>query len=96
MNPARSVFAALVLDAWLGETHRLHLPVGSGRVAQTLERHLHADSILCGVLAAVLLRAPFSMLTLLIDRVPDHETAWTRPEVVLTSLTAMHPAETVA
>jgi adenosylcobinamide-phosphate synthase len=71
MITALVVFAALVLDALLGEPRRWHPLVGFGRLAQALERRLHADSIPRGVLAVVLLLTPFTLFALLIDQLPS-------------------------
>lgn len=64
------VFAALALDALLGEPRRCHPLVGFGRLAQTLERRLYADSRARGGLAVALLLTPFTLLALLIDALP--------------------------
>ena len=70
MNTALIVFAALLLDAWLGEPRRFHPLVGIGRLAQALERRLYADSRARGCLAVALLLTPFTLLALLIDALP--------------------------
>jgi adenosylcobinamide-phosphate synthase len=67
---ALTVFAALALDAWLGEPRRFHPLAGFGRLAQDVERRLHADEILRGGFAVALLLAPFTVLALLLDRLP--------------------------
>lgn len=64
------VFTALALDWLFGEPRRFHPLVGFGRLAQTLERHLHTDSRARGCLAVVLLLTPFTLLALLIDALP--------------------------
>lgn len=70
MITAYVVLAALALDAWLGEQRRFHPLIGFGRVAQALERCLHADSHARGCLAVALLLTPFILLALLVDRFP--------------------------
>lgn len=70
MTIALIVFAALALDARLGEPRRWHPLVGFGRLAQAVERWVYADSILRGALAVVLLVTPFTALALLTDRLP--------------------------
>jgi adenosylcobinamide-phosphate synthase len=79
MDSALMVVAALGLDGGLGEPRRCHPLVGFGRVAQAVERRLHADSIARGVMAATLLLVPPTGLALLIDGRP-----WSVvPEVLL-------------
>lgn len=79
MDSALIVVAALGLDGGLGEPRRCHPLVGFGRVAQAVERRLHADSIARGVVAATLLLVPPTGLALLIDGRP-----WSVvPEVLL-------------
>ena len=56
-----------MLDAWLGEPRRFHPLAGFGRLAQALERRLHADSRARGCLAVALLLMPFTLLALLMD-----------------------------
>lgn len=51
MSVAIATTAALLLDAGLGEPRRLHPLVGFGRWAAFVERRLHADRRLAGVLA---------------------------------------------
>jgi adenosylcobinamide-phosphate synthase len=70
MASALIVVAALGLDGGLGEPRRCHPLVGFGRVAQAVERRLHADSIARGVAAATLLLVPPTGLALLIDGLP--------------------------
>ncbi|MEW5757481.1 MAG: adenosylcobinamide-phosphate synthase CbiB [Pseudomonadota bacterium] len=67
---ALPVFTALVLDGLFGEPRRFHPLVGFGRLAQALERRLHADSRARGCLAVALLLTPFVLLALLIDALP--------------------------
>lgn len=62
------VFTALILDRVFGEPHRFHPLAGFGRLAQFLERYLHGDSLPRGVIAVALLLAPFTLLTMLVDR----------------------------
>lgn len=64
------VFTALALDGLFGEPRRFHPLVGFGRLAQALERRLHADSRARGCLAVALLLTPFTLLALLIDTLP--------------------------
>lgn len=64
------VFTALALDGLFGEPRRFHPLVGFGRLAQALERRLHADSRARGCLAVALLLTPFTLLALLIDALP--------------------------
>lgn len=71
MNTALAVLAALALDAWLGEPHHLHPLVGFGRLAQALERRIHADSIVRGALALVALLTPFIVLATLTRWLPS-------------------------
>lgn len=70
MSTALIVFAALILDAGLGEPRRWHPLVGFGRLALGLERFVYADSTLRGVLAIGVLLAPFIVLATLIERLP--------------------------
>lgn len=70
MITAYVVLAALALDAWFGEPRRFHPLVGFGRLAQALERRLHADSRARGCLAVALLLTPFTLLALSIDALP--------------------------
>lgn len=51
MSIAVAMLAGVGLDAWLGEPRRLHPLVGFGRVAQAIERRLHRDARLRGVIA---------------------------------------------
>ena len=57
--------AAVAADALLGEPPRLHPLVGFGRLAQALERRLHADSRRRGALVLLLLLAPPVLLATL-------------------------------
>lgn len=70
MTTAYVVLTALALDAWFGEPRRFHPLVGFGRLAQTLEQRLHADSRARGCLAVALLLTPFTLLALSIDALP--------------------------
>ena len=70
MTTALIVFAALVLDALLGEPRRFHPLVGFGRLAQALEQRIHADSFVRGVIAVVLLLTPFTLIAILIRQCP--------------------------
>jgi adenosylcobinamide-phosphate synthase len=66
------VFTALALDWLFGEPRRWHPLVGFGRLAQALERRLHADTRARGFLSVVLLLTPFTLLALLADTMPWH------------------------
>ncbi len=65
MTTALIVFAALVLDACLGEPRRFHPLVGFGRLAQVFERRIYIDSRARGVAAVLLLLAPFTLFAML-------------------------------
>ena len=64
------VFAALALDAWLGEPRRWHPLVGFGRLAQWLEQRFHADSVMRGAAVSGLLLLPFVLPASLIAALP--------------------------
>jgi adenosylcobinamide-phosphate synthase len=51
MNTALLMIAAVLLDRLLGEPRRAHPLVAFGRVAQWIERRMHADRRVAGVLA---------------------------------------------
>ncbi|HSH29018.1 MAG TPA: adenosylcobinamide-phosphate synthase CbiB [Thiohalobacter sp.] len=70
MSVAFVVFAALALDAWLGEPRRWHPLVGFGRLAQWLEQRLYADAVVRGALVLGLLLVPFVMLAFLLESLP--------------------------
>lgn len=67
MTTGLIIFLALVLDACFGEPRRFHPLVGFGSLAQTLERRIHADSRLRGVIAVLLLIAPFTFVAMLTE-----------------------------
>lgn len=71
------IFAALLLDFWLGELRRFHPLVGFGNLAKMVERWLYADSALPGLIAVFLLVTPF---ILAIQSLPWH---WTLDIVLL-------------
>lgn len=60
---AAGMFAGMGLDAWLGEPRRAHPLVGFGRMAQAIERGLHRDARLRGVLAWCLAVLPAVAIT---------------------------------
>lgn len=64
------VLIALLLDAWLGETRRFHPLVGFGKLANYTEQQFYADSRLHGLLAVLLLVAPFVLLTIFFIHTP--------------------------
>jgi adenosylcobinamide-phosphate synthase len=70
MSTALIILVALGLDACLGEPRRFHPLVGFGTLAEALERRIHADSVARGTIAVALLIAPFTMLAMLISRLP--------------------------
>lgn len=51
MSTALLMMAAVLLDRLLGEPRRAHPLVAFGRMAHWIERHMHADTKLAGVLA---------------------------------------------
>lgn len=63
MSITLTVLAALLLDAWLGEPRRFHPLIGFGRLANSVERHIYADSRWYGSGAVLLLVAPLVLLT---------------------------------
>jgi adenosylcobinamide-phosphate synthase len=60
---AAGMLAGMGLDAWLGEPRRAHPLVGFGRMAQAIERSLHRDARLRGVLAWCLAVLPAVAIT---------------------------------
>ncbi|MGH8550664.1 MAG: adenosylcobinamide-phosphate synthase CbiB [Methylococcales bacterium] len=70
MTNALIIFLALGLDACVGEPRRFHPLVGFGHLAQALERRIHSDSVVRGTIAVLLLIAPFTVLAMLISRLP--------------------------
>lgn len=64
MNLFLIVLTAVALDALLGEPRRFHPLVGFGRLAQSVERLVHRDSYLRGVIAACLLLMPLVLITI--------------------------------
>lgn len=64
------VFAALLLDAWLGEPRRLHPLVGFGRWVKWLEQRIYADAFLRGVVAIFLLLVPFTVAAAFLHTLP--------------------------
>lgn len=70
MTTALVVFAALILDACLGEPRRFHPLVGFGRLAQALERRIYIDARARGVAAVLLLLAPFTLCAMLTQWLP--------------------------
>lgn len=66
------VSAALLLDAWLGETRRFHPLVGFGNLAKTVEQWLYADSVIRGLVAVLLLLIPLTALVILTQSFPWH------------------------
>lgn len=70
MNLFLIVLTAVALDAFLGEPRRFHPLVGFGRFAQSVERLVHRDSYLRGVIAVCLLLMPFVLMTIPISQLP--------------------------
>lgn len=70
MSLTLTVFIALLLDAWLGEPRRFHPLVGFGKLAYYTEQQLYTDSRLHGLLAVLLLVAPFVLLTIFVTHTP--------------------------
>ncbi len=70
MTTALVVLAALLLDHRLGEPRRFHPLVGFGRLAQAVERSIHRDAISRGVVAVVVLLAPFTLIAWLTRWLP--------------------------
>ncbi|MGH8474463.1 MAG: adenosylcobinamide-phosphate synthase CbiB [Methylococcales bacterium] len=70
MTTAVTVFAALLLDACLGEPRRFHPLAGFGNLVQTLERRIYADSCIRGSIAVLLLTLPFTILAMLTQLPP--------------------------
>jgi len=70
MTTALAVFAALLLDTWLGEPRRFHPLVGFGRWVKWLEQRLYADSFVRGIVAISLLLIPVTMAAALLHRLP--------------------------
>lgn len=70
MIAALIIFAALALDAWLGEPRRFHPLVGFGTISDALEQRLYADSRTRGVISVVLLLTPFALLAALTRAIP--------------------------
>lgn len=70
MTTALAIFAALLLDAWLGEPRRLHPLVGFGRWVKWLEQHIYANAFLRGIVAVFLLLAPFTVVAALLHTLP--------------------------
>lgn len=58
MNPVLAMLAGIGLDAWLGEPRRWHPLVGFGRWANRIERCVHRDARMAGVLAWALAVLP--------------------------------------
>lgn len=56
------IFAALLLDFWLGELRRFHPLVGFGNLAKMVESWLYADNALQGLIAVLLLVIPFILV----------------------------------
>lgn len=71
-----AVLVAVSLDAWLGEPRRWHPLVGFGRLAQTLERHLHADTHLAGLLAWMTGVLPLVLLAGLVEAGAQAWSSW--------------------
>lgn len=65
-----AVVAALLLDAWLGEVRRFHPLIGFGKIAETVEQHLYADSMLRGLTAILLLVTPLIVCAIFISLTP--------------------------
>lgn len=59
MSVAFVATAALLVDAGLGETRRLHPLVGFGRWARAIEDAMHADRRIAGLLAWCMVMLPF-------------------------------------
>ncbi|NOZ53005.1 MAG: cobalamin biosynthesis protein [Gammaproteobacteria bacterium] len=70
MLTALVLFAALALDAWLGEARRFHPLVGFGTLAQKVEQRWYADSRTRGAIAVLLLLIPFTLLALMTQWLP--------------------------
>lgn len=70
MATALIVFSALALDALLGETRRFHPLVGFGRLAEVVEQRTYGDSFVRGVIAVTLLLIPFTLVAMLITKLP--------------------------
>lgn len=66
------VSAALLLDAWFGETRRFHPLVGFGNLAKTVEQWLYADRVIRGLVAVLLLLIPLTALVILTQSFPWH------------------------
>ncbi len=66
------VSAALLLDAWLGETRRFHPLVGFGNLTKTVEQWFYADSAICGLLSVLLLLIPLTTLVVFTQWLPWH------------------------
>ncbi len=71
MEITLTIFAALLLDFWLGELRRFHPLVGFGNLAKKTEHWLYADSTLHGLIAVLLLLVP---LIVVMQSLPWH---WT-------------------
>jgi adenosylcobinamide-phosphate synthase len=70
MSITLAILIALLLDAWLGEPRRLHPLVGFGKLANFTEQQFYADSRLHGLLAVLLLVAPFVLLIAFFTHTP--------------------------
>lgn len=66
------IFAALLLDFWLGELRRFHPLVGFGNLAKMVEHWLYADSALRGLIAVLLLLVPFTLIITLTQTLSWH------------------------
>jgi len=66
------IFAALLLDFWLGELRRFHPLVGFGNLAKMVERWLYVDSALRGLIAVLLLLVPFTLVITLVQALSWH------------------------
>lgn len=67
-----TVFSALLLDACLGEPRRFHPLIGFGNLAECTEQHLYADSRGQGLIALLLVTAPFILLAACIHSLSWH------------------------
>jgi adenosylcobinamide-phosphate synthase len=58
MSTALAMLLAVLIDAWLGEPRRAHPLVAFGRLARCVERRMHADDRVAGVVAWALAVVP--------------------------------------
>jgi adenosylcobinamide-phosphate synthase len=83
MSTALAMWVAVCVDAWLGEPRGVHPLVVFGRMASRLEKRLHADRRVAGVLAWSLAVLPLVLVVWTVQRFLPAWSSWCVSVLVL-------------